>query len=253
MFQMILTDLDDTLLRSDKTISPYTVDVLRRCRAAGAVIGFSTARGEARIRPYIDLIQPDVIISSGGAMVRLNGEIIHSVMFSAEESCALVGEGLRRGCLVTADVPGGNYRNYYADSADAVMGNASYTDFSGFAEPALKICIDLSEPAVAAEIAQSVPGCDWLRFTGGDWYKFTRAGATKEGAIAALCGHLDISPAEIAAFGDDLGDIGMLKMCGVGVAVANAVAEVRAVADELTNSNDDDGVARWLEAQFNNL
>ena len=45
----------------------------------------------------------------------------------------------------------------------------------------------------------------------------------------------------------------MLKMCGMGVAMANAVAEVRAVADELTNSNDDDGVARWLEAQFNNL
>ena len=52
------------------------------------------------------------------------------------------------------------------------------------------------------------------------------------------------------AFGDDLNDNEMLKICGTGVAVANAVPEVKEAADELTLSNDEDGVAQWLNKRF---
>ena len=55
-----------------------------------------------------------------------------------------------------------------------------------------------------------------------------------------------ISLEDAVAFGDDLNDIEMLKLCGTGVAVANAIPQVLEAADEITLSNDDDGLAKWL-------
>ena len=51
----------------------------------------------------------------------------------------------------------------------------------------------------------------------------------------------------VAAFGDDYNDIDMLRACGVGVAVDNALPEVKAAADLLCADCDADGVAHWLE------
>ena len=51
----------------------------------------------------------------------------------------------------------------------------------------------------------------------------------------------------IAAFGDDFNDIGMLRLCGTGIAMENAIEEVKGVADEVCASNEKDGVAEWIE------
>ena len=52
------------------------------------------------------------------------------------------------------------------------------------------------------------------------------------------------------AFGDDLADMGMLKMCGIGVAMENAVDEVKAMADIVIGTNDEDGIAAFLQERF---
>ena len=56
-----------------------------------------------------------------------------------------------------------------------------------------------------------------------------------------------ISIKDIVAFGDDSNDVEMLKLCGKGIAVANAVPAALAAADDITMSNDEDGVAHWLK------
>ena len=72
----------------------------------------------------------------------------------------------------------------------------------------------------------------------------------KQEALAYLCEQFDITPAEVATFGDQNNDKEMLAWAGVGVAVANAADEAKAAADFVTASNDEDGVAlvleRWL-------
>ena len=70
--------------------------------------------------------------------------------------------------------------------------------------------------------------------------------AGKTAAIKALAEFSKISLKDTVAFGDDLNDIEMLRLCGTGVAVANAIPEAREAADMITFSNDADGVARWL-------
>ena len=82
-----------------------------------------------------------------------------------------------------------------------------------------------------------------MKFVDGDWYKFTKKTATKEQAILKLCEVCNISVENIIAFGDDLVDIGMLQLCGKGVAMGNALQEVKNIADIIIGTNDEDGIA----------
>ena len=71
--------------------------------------------------------------------------------------------------------------------------------------------------------------------------------ATKGKAVAALAQHYGIKQSETVAFGDDLNDKDLLSWAGVGVAMGNAADEIMAVADEVCLSNEDDGIAVWIE------
>jgi hydroxymethylpyrimidine pyrophosphatase-like HAD family hydrolase len=72
--------------------------------------------------------------------------------------------------------------------------------------------------------------------------------AKKHLALSAVIEKLDIKPEETVVFGDDYNDIEMLSVPGViSVAVENALDEVKAVADYVCGSNDEDGVAKWIE------
>ena len=68
-----------------------------------------------------------------------------------------------------------------------------------------------------------------------------------EEGIRLAAGALGIGMSEIAAFGDDYNDIGMLRTCGIGVAVENALPEVIAAADAVCACSDEDGLAKWAE------
>lgn len=73
---------------------------------------------------------------------------------------------------------------------------------------------------------------------------------TKGEALRWLCERLGVPAAETVAFGDTANDVCMLEAAGVGVAVANASEAACAAADEVTASNDEAGVARWLRAHL---
>jgi hydroxymethylpyrimidine pyrophosphatase-like HAD family hydrolase len=70
---------------------------------------------------------------------------------------------------------------------------------------------------------------------------------TKWNGVKAMLDVCNISASETTYFGDDHDDVEPIRMCGVGVAVSNAIDEVKAVADYIAESNDEDGVARFIE------
>jgi hydroxymethylpyrimidine pyrophosphatase-like HAD family hydrolase len=75
------------------------------------------------------------------------------------------------------------------------------------------------------------------------------AGITKWSGIARLAHEWGITAGEICAVGDDVNDIAMIRAAGLGVAMGNAPEEVKAVADRIAPSHDEDGLAevvRWL-------
>lgn len=252
---MLLFDLDGTLLHSDKTISRYTLENLNRCRQLGLLIGIATSRGEQNAMGFLRQLQPDAIITSAGALVRCKEEISHINGFSAEETSHVL-KTLRTVCgadvPMTVDTVDDYYRNYEvpATDADQTWAMGHMTDYKGFAQPSLKICFECHDPALPQAVAAALPHCDLIHFSDGPWYKLTPKGATKENAILQMCDTLGLQPAHIIAFGDDYADIGMLKMCGLGIAMGNAIDEVKQVADIIIGNNDDDGIASWLEVTF---
>jgi hypothetical protein len=71
--------------------------------------------------------------------------------------------------------------------------------------------------------------------------------ANKAAATGRIASRMNIRPESIVAFGDDIGDIGMLGFCGIGVAMGNSMEELKKKADYVTEDNDNDGIAVWLE------
>jgi hydroxymethylpyrimidine pyrophosphatase-like HAD family hydrolase len=86
-----------------------------------------------------------------------------------------------------------------------------------------------------------------VTYSGALLVEISAAGVTKAFALAAHCAERGIRPGEVVAFGDMPNDVPLLRFAGLGVAVANAHPDVLAAADEVTASNDEDGVALVLE------
>lgn len=245
MYKLIICDLDDTLLRRDKTISSHTFDVLRKCRERGILLGVATARSALNASRYIDEVSPDIIISSGGALGVFHEVIAVQRGFSVEETASVIGSALRNGCEITIDAIGGHYVSYSGSSLECPW--SEQIDMSGYRSDALKICVETPDQSVAQRIALDADGCDCVKFSGSDWWMLRKSGVTKESALAEILPKTGLTPAEVIAFGDDLSDIGMLKFCGRGVAMKNAQDAVKKVANDLAGDCDDDGVARYIE------
>ena len=110
------------------------------------------------------------------------------------------------------------------------------------------MCVEIFEESQAMQLSKLLDWCDCIRFSDGYWYKFSKKTATKEQAIRELCSVCGIRAEEITAFGDDYADIGMLNLCGTGIAMGNAISEVKRQADLVIGSNDEDGIAGYLAA-----
>ncbi len=253
--KMLLFDLDGTLLQSDKSISNRTLSALKKCKENGILIGVSTSRSEQNSLVCLSELKPDILISSGGALVKYSGKYIYRAEFSSDETNEMIDMARNicgKDCEITIDTIDAHYWNYKVDpkKIDKSWGDSIYTDFSNFSECSLKMCVEIFEQDKADELAGRLSDCDCIRFSDGYWYKFTKKNATKENAIMKIMGVCGFAADSIIAFGDDYADIGMLELCGIGVAMGNAIDEVKDKADIVIGSNDEDGIADFIEKEI---
>ncbi len=253
MYRLMLFDLDGTLLRNDKTVSRRTSAAINKCKERGCLIGIATSRCECSTCGCIDELNPNVIISSDGASVKIDGKYIFKAEFTPAEARHMlqsIWEVCGESCGITADTTGAHYRNFAIDRTELKKSrdNSVYTDFKSFNEPALKVCAEIFDKEKAEHLKARLPECDCVRFSDCYWYKFTKIGITKEKAIRELCSTGVVRADEIISFGDDYVDIGMLSASGLGIAMGNAVPEVKEAANIVIGSNDEDGIAQWLES-----
>lgn len=103
--------------------------------------------------------------------------------------------------------------------------------------------------AIAREVTAAFPDVTVTSSTANN-LEINSAAAHKGNALARFAAHLGLSLANCAAFGDGMNDFTMVEAAGLGVAMANAAPEVKRVAKLVARSNDEDGVARVLEALF---
>ena len=255
--RMIVTDLDRTLLRSDKTISKYTQGVLRACRARGALLAFATGRSEGQSKRATDIIETDALISNDGALARAGDTIVHLAELDARVADRLMAvcSGNPYVGYIAADTQNGYYVNKPVDENDP-----NWTEFlpaicadmrQGLGINTYKVTVEISDARAARAIMSEFPDLDVIAYYGENWYRFANKNAGKWNALYALADYFGVDIKNIAAFGDDTNDIDMLRHCGYGVAVEDAADEARAAAAYTCKNSDADGVARWLAAHIN--
>ena len=98
----------------------------------------------------------------------------------------------------------------------------------------------------AAEVAKRCPGVMPTAYAGEGWVSFSHPEAEKGKALYAVLREMGIDPMEAVCFGDDMNDMGMLDMCGVPVAMGNAIDAVKEKARYVCPGSDEDGVGIWL-------
>ena len=246
---IILSDLDGTLFHDDKSISDFTKETIRCVQEKGVLFGICTSRAKINAVKFLDGIKPDILITNGGGIVYYQDKKIYDCEFSVEEIRKLIAaafEVFGKDIVISADNEHALYSNSREELGDKFW---TFNDFSDFRETCMKMCIESLDKEKVEKVV-SVIGLDqidYLPFSDIPWYKLSKKAATKEKAISELCHYLKIPTSKIAAFGDDFNDIGMLKLCGAGIAMENAIDEVKEAAASVCTSNENDGVARWIE------
>ena len=242
--RLLLFDLDGTLLDSGKEIRESSLRAIEACRRRGILIGVATARSESTCARFIRPIAPDLLISNSGALVRLGGEVLYQCSFTPDETAALVSAGVAEQRGITVDCADVTFSNRRIDFFNEP--GMAYTDFSGFRRSSFKICIEGTDTDFAERTAARIENCSWLAFSDCDWFKFSKSNVSKGDALRHVVSGTGIQPEEMIAFGDDYVDVEMLTLCGVGIAMENAVEEVKRRADAVIGSNDSDAIADFL-------
>ncbi|MCL2167416.1 MAG: HAD family hydrolase [Clostridiales bacterium] len=251
--RLIVTDLDNSLLRRDKSISAYTKSVWEQCRTKGVFTAFATARSESASKRFMDWLNPDAMISNGGALVRAGDRVVYRAAMSREITNRLLQALLQSpgAGYITVDTDEGYFVNQAVE--ENTPGWIDYLpafpkDFSqGLDCDAYKVSAQLPDEDRARDILTVFPMIDVIPFYGENWYRYAAKGADKWDGVKALAAHLGLGRESVVAFGDDYSDLEMIRQCGVGVAVANGISEVKAAADDVCADCDEDGIAHWIE------
>jgi 5-amino-6-(5-phospho-D-ribitylamino)uracil phosphatase len=247
---MILAlDLDDTLLRTDKTIGERTLDALRRWLAAGHEVVVATGRPPRWIH---DVLPPELHeaprVAYNGAQVIVGGEVVYRNEIDPADVRKIVEwtQACRPHWHIGLEIDDELYLNRATQKA----GVYTVADLiSMCAQPAAKIIFLFPEEREdLSPLLAALPAT-------------TRALVTPKFSMVQLCGHTtdkadalahllkrrNLSFDSVVAIGDDVNDIEMLCRAGVGIAVDNALDEVKAAADWVTDAANADGVAVAIE------
>ncbi|MGP4114944.1 HAD family hydrolase [Streptomyces sp. 4N509B] len=266
---MVATDLDGTLLRSDETISARTREALAAATTAGAAHLVATGRNVAWTRHILDdLGYRGLAVCGQGAQLYHAGEdrLLTSVTLDrtlARRALALLESELGPlGVAVTRDsLDGGILMDdlFWEHASGAWLSDENRSpvrpslapgraDF--WAEPLIKLHLhhpDHTDDGLA-DVARTLLGdAAQIVVSGPQLVELLPVGLSKATGLSLAARRLGVTAADTIAFGDMPNDIPMLRWSAHGVAMAGAHPEVLAVADEVTASNDADGIAKVLE------
>jgi Cof subfamily protein (haloacid dehalogenase superfamily) len=257
-FRLVATDLDGTLLHSDKSISLRTRRALARVIETRVMIVLVTGRPPRFLRTVAEDLQIwNLAICGNGAVVydpvrnaivrhtpippAVARDIVLELRSIAPGICFACERELTPGCEpeYLAQFPHTAEQTPLVDDALILC-----------QEPITKLIARHPTIPVAQllPMIESLPGERVLAtFSGAPFVEIASPLAQKSLALAWLCEEWGIQPREVIAFGDMPNDLPMLRWAGHSVATANAHSELFAVATEVTLSNDEDGVAVVLE------
>lgn len=245
--KMIVTDLDGTLLKNDKRISAYTQNVIQQLRNSGILFVVATARPIRAVKYFLPWVSYDAAIFHNGAVVMEHDILLKNLGISnpAKIVNSILAENPDyRIAVESNDVM---YSNFHAEEIWEGVDYIKTFDFKELEDSyAEKIIVDSNSIEIMEKLKKHMSDDLYMLFSENRIITIHNKQSTKINGIKILAERYDISLSQIVAFGDDYNDMDMLRSCGIGVAVENALPEVKKAAKEITESNEQDGVSKWL-------
>lgn len=271
---MLAVDIDGTLVNSRDELAPAVCGALRRAAAAGIRLVLATGRRYSRALPLVEPLGIEApIVSASGALIKdaLDHRTLHQAKFEPGELVQILDVTARRGfdAILYADTYAEGFDFYcprltvdepsLAEYLELNPGSGRETPdlmtnpppgiFAGFAMGTRAQMFDLHEALQAA-----LPDRLYTHVIRSPRYRgfmceIAPAGATKWSGIRRIADDWDIPNEQICAVGDDVNDLPMIVDAGFGVAMGNAVDELKQAADRIAPTNDEDGLAevvRWI-------
>ena len=253
-------DLDDTLLRNDLSISPFTLDVFRRLHESGFLFVAASGRTRMSMKPFVDRLGcVSLYISCNGAEIwdPVSERFLFRELLSADLCREIAGFGNEYGCYAQTYSEDRFYFNEYSEysrmyaAASCLPGEyvGNLVDF--IREPRSKILMVADEAKIARMLRDArnrFNGIASVTCSKPYFLEFNPLLATKGIALEKAAEILQVSVRDFVAFGDSLNDASMLSAAGLSVAVSNARQEVLDMCKDVCPSNQEDGVARYLAA-----
>lgn len=265
-YSIIALDLDGTLTNSEKNITPRTFDALMKAQREGVRLVLASGRPTFGIAALANQLQ---LADYGGYVLSYNGGRIidwceKTVIFSqvvdqklvpilhdfAEKAQLPIVTYLPEAILASK-----NEGEYLAEEAringmpvvvaqnfveEAMQIAGGSTKFLIPGEPELLIQLESEMKAALSEQMEVFRSAPFF-------LELPPKGIDKAQSLQRLLTHLGLERESLMAFGDGFNDLSMIQFAGQGVAMANAVEEVKSIADFVTTSNEEDGIAHALE------
>jgi len=255
-YSALVLDLDGTLLNSRKQVSGRNMKAIISCHQRGMRIIFATARPPRSVRIFLhaELLNIGSFIYYNGALAKcdLTGLDVHEAIDSA----------------LTADMIDycSEHRLRFSIEVKDEWLSAEELDFSEVRVDTKPVVKPLEELRLYHATKLLITGhseldgkmfrerygdrMNILLTDSGKLIQVMSRKASKEAAVSALCGRIGIPLSDVIVFGDDYNDLGLFKLCGYSVAMGNAIPELKAIASETADTNDNDGVAKVLETRI---
>lgn len=259
MIRLVVSDVDGTLVRKDKSLSPEVIAAVHRLRNADVPFTLISARPVSGIMPLIAALGIDIPLAAvnGGIIFRPDGGVI---------SACRVDPAVVKGVFdIVGDVDVDRWvfadTRWYATSGEGthveherIASNQSPVirdDFTDLYDRVDKLTIVSDDAALLKGLAAKAKAAFRKQATIGQsqtyYLDVTGVTANKGDGVAALAKMLGIDLADVAVFGDMDNDVAMFERAGFSVAMGQAPDTVKAKADEVSSSNEEDGVAHAID------
>ncbi|HEX4693425.1 Cof-type HAD-IIB family hydrolase [Sphingomonas sp.] len=258
--KLVVSDVDGTLVRKDKSLSPQVIAAVHRLRAAEVPFTLISARPVSGVLPLVTALGIDVPLAAfnGGILFRPDGSeiVAHRVERAVVEGVFALAKGLAVDRWVFA---GGQW---YASSGEGVhvehervasnQAPVIRADFTDLYDRADKITFVSDDRDLLKELAAKAVSAFGDRATIGQsqvyYLDVTDTRANKGDGVAALAEMLGVDLADTLVLGDMDNDVPMFDRAGLSIAMGQAPDAVKAKADWVSSSNQEDGVAHAIDA-----
>ena len=269
----IILDIDGTLLNNNKEISDRTKTSLIQAQEKGIKLVLASGRPTTAMYKYADELQMKkhhgLLVTYNGSKVvdAQSGEVLFNEAMEVKDAKAVLEHLKQFEVMPMIDKDDYLYVNdvfnneiYWNEQTiniieyEARGGNyklCEKEDLAAFLDYKINKILIAADPTYLSKNYKAIrePFEDTLScmFSADFYFEFTAKGIDKAKALDAVLSPLNIKKEETIAFGDGHNDISMVNYAGIGVAMENAVQELKDIADRITLSNNDDGIAHLLE------